>query len=368
MSKQEPARTISEGLDFILSHFNSDVFPRNISTKATEGRQILVNDKSEALARFERVNNLDCRISAYPPNVLENPSLVGKYLGITKTTPTDNIIMIDLDKQNFKTDRAFNLALTRCLDHIKAKLRSSPSVLWSGRGYHVIQPINGNNVVLEQVKEFDGISDISLKFLRIAESFLSLGKSDLQHNNTVSYNNCMLRIPGSINSKNGEPVHIIQRWDGYRPEINYILYDFSIRVYGQECLRLMKAHKRKQKQNKSSLDHNYCNQIYWIEKLLSTPLADYRKYCIWRIVTPYLLNIRKLSERDTTNIIKMWLNQCDRLRRLDFNPNQKIGDGIEGATKGYLPVSREKLKEENKALYNLVHNQNLDRQGKVWKT
>jgi hypothetical protein len=139
---------------------------------------ILEQSNGLALARFERANNLDCRISAYPPNVLENLSLVGKYLGITTATPTDIIIMIDLDKQNFKTDRAFNLALTRCLDHIKAKLGSTPSILWSGRGYHVIQPINGNNVVLEQVKEFDGISDISLKFLKIAESFLSLGKSD----------------------------------------------------------------------------------------------------------------------------------------------------------------------------------------------
>jgi len=183
-----------------------------------------------------------------------------------------------------------------------------------------------------------------------------IGKSDLQHNNTVSYANCMLRIPGSINSKNGEPVRIIQRWDGYRPEINYILYDFSIRVYGQECLRLMNAHKRKQKQNKSSLDHNYNNQIYWIEKLLSTPLADHRKYCIWRILTPYLINIRKLTERDATNIIIDWLNQCDQLRKLDFNYDQKIREGIESAAKGYLPISQEMLSEENEELYDLLQN------------
>jgi hypothetical protein len=39
---------------------------------------------------------------------------------------------------------------------------------------------------------------------------------------------------------------------------------------------------------------------------------------------------------------------------LDFNPNQKIREGIESAAKGYLPISREKLKEENDGLYILL--------------
>jgi hypothetical protein len=71
-------------------------------------------------------------------------------------------------------------------------------------------------------------------------------------------------------------------------------------------------------------------------------------------MTPYLLNIRKLTEHDATNIIIDWLNHYDQLRRLGFNPNQKIRDGIEGATKGYLPINREKLKEENGRLYILL--------------
>ena len=97
----------------------------------------------------------------------------------------------------------------------------SPTVLWSGRGYHIIQPLKLNRIILENVKEFEGVPNISLKFLRYAELSLSLKKSDPQHNNTVSFNNCMLRIPGSINSKNGETVKVIQKWDGIRPEINY---------------------------------------------------------------------------------------------------------------------------------------------------
>jgi hypothetical protein len=64
-----------------------------------------------------------------------------------------------------------------------------------------------------------------------------------------------------------------------------------------------------------------------------------------------LLNIRKLSEDNVSNIIIDWLNQCDQPRRLDFNYNQKIFEGIEGAGKGYLPINREKLREENPELY-----------------
>ena len=55
-------------------------FPRKISTKTTEGRQILVDDKPQALARFKQANYLDCRISAY-----------------TELDDTPNFIFIDLD-------------------------------------------------------------------------------------------------------------------------------------------------------------------------------------------------------------------------------------------------------------------------------
>ena len=72
---------IERGLDYILSHFQEPLWPRTISTKATEGRQILVNSREEALSRFKRANFLDCRISAYPPNADENPSALQGFKG-----------------------------------------------------------------------------------------------------------------------------------------------------------------------------------------------------------------------------------------------------------------------------------------------
>ena len=359
-SSQEITTTIivERGLDHILSHFQETLWPRTISTKETEGRQVLVNSREEALARFKRANFLDCRISAYPSNADENPSAIARFQGIRTATPSNIIVMIDLDRCNFKTDIAFELALSRTLNNIKVKLGSEikPTVMWSGRGYHIILPLDSNGVILENIKEFEGVNNLSIKFLRYVESHLSLKRSDPQHNNTVSYNNCMLRIPGSINSKNGQTVKIIQKWNHLKPEINYLLAGFTRYIINEKYIELIKAQKR---ERRSSTYRDNNNRVSWIERLLETPIQDHRKYCIWRVLTPYLLNIRKLSEQETTDIIEDWLNRCNQLRRLDFNYKQKIKDGIEGAAEGYLPISLAKLKEEDSGLYLMLQDRGL---------
>jgi hypothetical protein len=298
---------------------------------------------------------LDCRISAYPPNAYENPSSIQKFVGLENVTPSNIVVMIDLDRCNFTTGRGFKMALTRTLNNIKEKLGTSPTILWSGRGYHIILSLNSNGVILENIKEFEDVNNISLKFLRYTESYLSFEKSDPQHNHTVSFNNCMLRIPGSVNSKNGNTITIIQKWDSLRPEINYLLAGFTRHIINEKYIELKKVQRRKQQPlvyTDSNNNNNNSSSISWIERLLQTPLQDHRKYCIWRILVPYLLNIRKLSEQDTIDIIRDWLNRSNQIRRLDFNYNQKIKEGIEGAAEGYLPISWEKLKEENDRLYN----------------
>ena len=88
------------------------------------------------------------------------------------------------------------------------------------------------------------------------------------------------------------------------------------------------------------------NAIKWIEKgILDHPLADQRKYIIWRILSPYLLNVKKLPKEEAYSIMKDWLDKCNELETLSFNPKIKIKDGFRGASKGYLPISFEKLKE-----------------------
>src|SRR5206468_2204059 len=110
-------------------------------------------------------------------------------------------IMIDLDICNFQSEYSkIKVALQKTLQEIKQRLSLKPTVIWSGNGFHIYIPINA--VVLEDIKQFAHIEQVSTKFLRFAEWYLSSGKSDSAHYSTVSLNNCMLRIPGSINSKN----------------------------------------------------------------------------------------------------------------------------------------------------------------------
>ena len=80
--------------------------------------------------------------------------------------------------------------------------------------------------------------------MQYAEKWITDNKCDPCHCNTVSFNNCMIRIPRSYNSKyvpfndKGEvlnlppqsKVRIIQRWDGYRPNIKWLLKDLPLLI------------------------------------------------------------------------------------------------------------------------------------------
>jgi hypothetical protein len=132
---------------------------------------------------------LDCRINAYPSYT--------RYKGLNRQAA--DFIFIDLDRSSFKTERAHKLALNVTLKNIKEKVEGKPTVIWSGNGYHIYQPIEGE--VLEQIELFSKFDQASKSFQRFAEWYLSNGKSDHAHNTTVSFKNCMLRIPGSHNSK-----------------------------------------------------------------------------------------------------------------------------------------------------------------------
>ena len=90
-------------------------------------------------------------------------------------------------------------------------------------------------------------------------------------------------------------------------------------------------------------------------KITATPLDDYRKFVVWRILAPYLVNIRKCSDDEASNIIRKWLEICRSLIQPDFYPNYLIRYNIKAAQiSGYLPISLEKLKIENAYLYNVL--------------
>jgi hypothetical protein len=67
------------------------------------------------------------------------------------------------------------------------------------------------------------------------------------------------------------------------------------------------------------------NAIKWIEKgILEHPFSDQKKYFIWRILSPYLLNVKKLPKEEVYSVMKEWLDKCDNSEKLNFNANIKI--------------------------------------------
>jgi Primase X len=296
---------------------------------------------NEVLEYFKASNYEDCRINAYPSFT--------NYQGINRTPPT--FLMIDIDLKDFASKDKLDKALNRILKKIESSIHGHPTVLWTGNGCHIYQPMAG--FILEETEVFAKFVDpngkeLTSKFMQFAEDFLTNKKGDPQHR--PSLKSCLVRIPGTINSKCGQAVKIVQRWDGQRPAINYLLRDFRRWLIHErrEQLRLSKNSK------KAHVHTTNSTKILWIEKLLQTPVDDYRKFVVWRILAPYLINIRKCSAEEASNIIRNWLDNCRNLRQLDFSPNYLIKHNIKSAMRGgFLPISLDKLKIENMHLYNM---------------
>jgi hypothetical protein len=129
---------------------------------------------------------------------------------------------------------------------------------------------------------------------------------------------CSRRVPDSYNSKYIEQnketaeVEIIQRWDRLRPKINPLLYDFYIYLADKKLKELNSIGKNQTKNLRG-------DTIPWIEKLLLTPIVDYRKTAISLILAPYHINIRRLSYDNALTIIDNWLSKCEKLKKLDQN-------------------------------------------------
>jgi Primase X len=109
--------------------------------------------------------------------------------------------------------------------------------------------------------------------------------------------------------------------------------------------------KRRRQQNFQA--PNLSNEIKWIERLLLAAIPDYRKLAIWRILAPYLINIKTLPYNESYSIIHQWLHECNKLRRLDFSPAYRIKGALDGS-RNFLPVSCEKLRVENEGFYCLL--------------
>ena len=257
---------------------------------------------------------------------------------------------MDLADFNFN-NRSLKLALNKTLKKFKEKLIGEedenyngkknvtvhPTVLWSGNGYHILLPVYCP-IALEHIRQFQGFTYTSNKQseeLRFAKDFLSNGKADKANN--PSFQSCLLRIPTSFNSKclsredatlENSKIKIIQQWNGYRPPVKELLYDFrryliqkKIETYNyrQKILLNTRIRIRINKNRYANLNYYY----EWIERILQTPFEDGRKVILDLILAPYLINIKKLSYQESCQIIREWLDKCnsnklDNARNFEF--------------------------------------------------
>jgi Primase X len=295
----------------------------------------------EMIRAYEKSNLLDCRVNAYPSYT--------EYKGIQRYPP--NFIFADLDLSTFRNLEALESALQTTLQTIRIKINGTPTVLWTGNGYHVYQPIDA--LILEEFTQFEEFENPSLKFLRFAENKLTSGKSDPSHN--PSFKSCMIRIPGSLNSKcspDKNEIKVYQKWDGYRPPISLLLGSFHAFLVDQK-IKEMKLKKRIER--RYGITFGQSNSIHWIETLLQTPIEDYRKNAIALILAPYLINIRKISYDDAFSIIREWLTKCNKLRHLDSNFDYRIKSSLYTAMrKQTLPMRLDTLEKKNRELHRLL--------------
>jgi hypothetical protein len=137
------------------------------------------------LAWYKAANFLDCRIRAYH--------------GCDGIAPSTLLVDIDKGDKQFKTAQEFELCISKTRANFKKILGSQPTELWTGGGIHFVQPQSAP--IFEKIPDFNTFKQSSIKFMRFEEQLLTDNKADQNHSNNVSFGNCMLRVPGSLNSK-----------------------------------------------------------------------------------------------------------------------------------------------------------------------
>lgn len=364
---------IKEGFQLMVKHLDlseEPLWPRRIATRVTGKGGVAVYNEQEALARFKAANWMDCSIDTHCLPTFRPKS---KYLA-----PTPLVIDIDKELKFFNNIiEEFELACVNTYNNCIKILGGRPTWINTGGGSHFILPQKAP--ILELIDKFKGFEDVSQGFLRYEERFLSDDKCDPSHCSSIGFDNSFLRIPHSINSNhvefdnnnNGKIIHvppeaevtIRKLWDGVRPDVEKLLSQYYIYLRfkaAKEVRQQAKAeHKRRKWIKKYGQNNN--NKIPWIERLLSTSLYDYRYYCVWRVLIPYMVSIKRLSREDVFNTTMSWLDKCASCRPIGFDAIKKVNDEIDKVIiEGFGPVRQDKLKEENNPFY-----QQLSKEGVI---
>ncbi len=309
---------IKIGLDCLLNLFEKP-FPRTISTLQTDNKQVLVYSKNEALHYFKESNGIDCRISAFGLDEIQQER--------------PNLIFVDLDDKS---------ALNETLALFHKEIKGIPLVIGTGNGYAIIQPIqiiSLTNITLDEKRIFD----VPKKFLLFAERYLTNNKCDM--GNHPSLRSCLIRVPYSYNkkcllqgkSKEESKVMIHSEWDGKRANIRNLPF-----------LRHMNK-LEKQLLQKSNRNFRNSGEIIYIEKLLQTKISNGKKRIFALVLCPYLVNVKKLTLIESEKILSEYFGNSIPKRTISYKLNEVYKKGI-------LPYSLYNMRDNDPELYHIISN------------
>jgi len=324
-----------------------------------------------------------------------------------------SLVHIDLDRKNFSSDRTHQNAVKKTIAKIHEVFLIPPdtspvTTYWSGGGTPILLPLEvdpakypvENNMTIAQTVPgrdlryaslFTGGNDYRFNanhklpanlFLWFAEDYLTNGKGDTGHHPSVR--SSMVRVPGSYNTKYprdvGE-VKIQQHWDGHtKAHILFLLGAFYRNVgddYKKQEKMFAKACrvKRQAQAVQMVLDRTleaipvsgavaaqafgegaysvYAHNKYWyIDRLLQTPVNDFRKRGIDQLLTPFLIMVKGMSDETARQIMMNWLLQCEKLRPLDFDADYRVRSKIiDVRASGFLPLGEEKFRVADPDLF-----------------
>lgn len=368
LSYLERKQKVLEGINLILSLFSSvkqqRMFPRTIMTGSAR-YQVVVNSVEEMIKKFEEANFEDCRINAY--HAFLNEAEQKDYEnGINLDLFAPNILFIDLDQKDFLSKQDIDKIVKRIFKHVSIILhRCTPLLIWSGRGYHIIIPVQQTEA-LEHFDHFDGLTNRpSEELLQFAKQFLSLNKADKANN--PAFKSCLLRVPYTLNSKcfdeDKDPeVKIIQKFDFSKPlpKVDNLLIEFMTFLSDRKIKECMKTQSRTKPRNKfSNNKSDKTNSVMYIENLLTIPIDDYRKNAVNLILAPYFVNVLKLSDLESFNRIKQWTLKCNALEPLrpstyDFDNIIKYAVKRSKETSVKPLKFKDSLQHKNKELFRLL--------------
>ena len=317
-----------------------------MSTFASQGKQFIVCNKEQILDACIKSNFKDCRLNAYP--ILED--------GLQQAP---NILFIDLDCKSELTE--LNRNLEKTLNIIKGKLKGwRPTVLWSGNGYHIYIVLDIRP--LELIKELKELSDEpSNQFLKFAENLFTNNERD--NNHKPSFKSCLLRIPNTINSKNKSEVKIIKRYNtnNIQKIDNNSLREFRVFLADEDIKKKVDSKQKyySVKYNENSNSIPKCYQ--WIgDKLLKTPIPDYRKRTIDLVLVPFFIVIKKFSASQTFDLNKEYFITCHKLQPLNPSINEfenRIKMAIEKSIDNKIPpIKIQNMRNKYPQWYNFFKN------------